>query len=253
MRLSRRANEDRASLVRAARGRARGSVHRVAAHAIGTATHRGRPSRSGRRGRGVSRIVCVVEGKGEVEAIPTLIARLLVRLSVTDLFVDQQPVRQPRGHLVDERVRSPRRPARAEGLDKALRLALKRRDVTGVVVMCDSDDDCPAVWGPSATALMNPLTVGFAVMAVREFETWLLHGKTDEELRAARVADPDRRRNAKAALARIHPGYLPTTHQRDLTRALDLDRAWSRSDSFDKLVRGLAAICRVTVPPRPPL
>jgi hypothetical protein len=55
-----------------------------------------------------------------------------------------------------------------------------RRPANAVLVLCDSDDDCPAVWGPEAKKLVSKRTIGGAVMAVREFEVWLLtsHLKT---------------------------------------------------------------------------
>lgn len=201
----------------------------------------------------MKRLVCVVEGKGEVRAIPVLVGRLLARLEATDRwFVDQEPVRQPRGHLVDEKVSSPERPCRPDEVARAVGLALKRRDVGAVVVLCDADDDCPATWGPSATDVVRRSTPGTGIMAVREYETWLVQGRSEEELHRHGVAEPEATRDAKGLLKRLVAGYKPTVHQLRLTRELDLDRVWARSDSFDKLVRSLAALCEVTPPARPP-
>ena len=41
-------------------------------------------------------------------------------------------------------------------------------------MLVDADDDCPATFGPAATEIIRRRTAGAAVMAVREFETWLL-------------------------------------------------------------------------------
>ncbi len=88
-------------------------------------------------------------------------------------------------------------------------------------------------------------------MAVREYETWLLHARPPDELVRHGILEVERRRGAKEALTRLVPEYGPATHQMQLTRAMDLEQVRARSDSFDKLVRVLAALFGVTAPPRP--
>ncbi len=198
----------------------------------------------------LNRLVCVVEGKGEVEAIPNLCSRILLELGVHDWFVDPAPIRQSRGHLVDARVRSPMRPAKDGTFDHAVQVALRRR-ADAVLVVCDSDDDCPAIWGPSALQKLTTICRGAAVMAQREYESWLLHG-----VPLARDLEPDlidNRRDAKKLLRESYPRYLPSTHQLALTRELDIRRCWARSDSFDKLVRSIASLTGATAPERPRL
>lgn len=200
-------------------------------------------------GRMSRRLVCVVEGKGEVAAVPNLCARIFIELGVNDWFVDKVPIRQSRGQLVDGRVRSPMRPAKDGDFDRAVQLALRSRRADAVLVLCDSDDDCPAVWGPSAMQKLSEVCRGAAVMIQREYESWLLHGiPSFEDLDAALI---ERRRDAKALLSRHRPGYLPTAHQLALTREIDIRRCWARSDSFDKLVRSIAAITGASAPERP--
>jgi hypothetical protein len=195
------------------------------------------------------RLVCVVEGKGEVEALPNLCSRIRDYLKASDWFVDPEPVRQPRGSLVDERVPSPARHCRVDGAERAVRLALAR-PADAVLVTCDSDDDCPAVWGPSAKAVVTKVAAGGAVMIVREYEAWLLHAFNAAELARVGVKNPDRIRGAKEKLKRLEPKYKPTTHQLEITRKIDLGRLRQASDSFDKLVRSLAEIFGVTAPDR---
>ena len=184
----------------------------------------------------MKRLVCVVEGRGEVQAVPALCARILRHLEVHHWIVDPNPVRQPRSLLVDEREKSPRRRSREDTLRKAVDLA-RRRPADGVLVLCDADDDCPAAWGPHALGVITSLTAGAAVMTVREYETWLLLNHSDEELTRIGLTEPERKQDAKKALARLVPGYLPTTHQLAQTRTIDIDRLRTRSRSFDKLVR----------------
>lgn len=195
------------------------------------------------------RLVCVVEGKGDVEALPNLCSRIRDYLSAWDWFVDPQPVRQPRGSLVDERIAAPRRPCRAEGAERAVRLALNR-PADGILLTCDSDDDCPATWGPSARDVVVQLGNGDAVMIVREYEGWLLHTFDEQQLAAIGVPAPDKVRGAKEKLKQLVPGYKPTTHQLEITRQIDIERLRQNSDSFDKLVRALAGIFGTSAPAR---
>lgn len=199
-------------------------------------------------GRMSQRLVCVVEGKGEVAAVPNLCARILGELSVWDWFVDPVPIRQSRGLLVDERVRSSLRPAKDGDFDRAVQLALRSRRADAVLVLCDSDDDCPATWGPSAMQKLSAICRGAAVMVQREYESWLLHGIRALDLDPGVV---ERRRDAKTLLDRHRPGYKATADQLALTRQLDIRRCWARSDSFDKLVRSIADLTGAIAPERP--
>jgi hypothetical protein len=193
-------------------------------------------------------LVCIVEGRGEVQAVPKLCARLLAHLGVKGWYVDENPIRRSRAELVDERVSSPYRPCRPEQLGRAL-LQARSRSPNAILVLCDADDDCAGTWGPNASAFLVQSTKvpGAAVMAEREYETWLLAGLVEESAWKSSRG----RRDAKGALRHSIPGYKPTTHQLICTQQLDLARAWARSDSFDKLVRSLAKLCGVTCPPRP--
>jgi len=196
------------------------------------------------------RLVCIVEGKGEVQALPNLCARILVALSAHQWFVDKEPIRRPRSKLVDERVKSPKRPCREEEVRKALEIAAARHP-DAILVTCDADDDCPRIWAESVVSTSVPSRPTAAVMAVREFEAWLLWSRSDSELKAVKATDPDRIRNAKGKLEALVAGYNPTTQQLALTRQIDIQRLRQRSHSFDKLVRTLGKLCDVPVPPRP--
>lgn len=196
------------------------------------------------------RLVCVVEGQGEVEAVPILCARILTRLEAYTWFVDKHPVRQPRSRLVDQIVPSRRRTAFVDGLERAVALAVNR-PADGVLVMCDSDDDCPAVWGPFATQAIRQIANGAAVMAVREYEAWLITSIVRSGAVGHRPIESVR--GAKEQLKRVIGDYRPTQDQARLTRELNIDTVWSLSDSFDKLVRTIAAIVGAAVPQRPTL
>lgn len=201
-------------------------------------------------------IVCIVEGHGEVAAAPDLVARILTGLlSVpsTAWAVQRDAIRVPRGELVDQVSPVPHRRFHPRA-ERALRLAAARPRAGAVLVLCDADDDCPASWGgpfPRWTPTSERLPVR-AVMACREFESWFLWGYPDEARQRVRAMDPERSpRDAKGALARLQPGYTPSVGQAAAVRELDLRRVWSRSDSFDKLVRSVAELVGRVPPLRP--
>ncbi len=201
----------------------------------------------------MKRLVCIVEGEGEVNAIPNLCARVLAHLGVAGWVVDPEPIRRKRSARVDARLPKPRRPCRENEIIKAMTLALRRpRPANAVLLLCDEDEDCAAVWGPDATRTMNRLGAGIAVMAVHEYESWLLLNRSDEELRAAGVAVPVTGRGAKSAMRKLVPDYSPTIHQLQGTRHINIAFLRERSPSFDKLVRSIAALCGSPEPSRPP-
>lgn len=128
-------------------------------------------------------------------------------------------------------------------------LALRRpRTTDAVLLLCDEDEDCAAVWGPDATRMMRKLGAGAAVMAVHEYETWLLLSRRDEELKSAGVAVPVAGRGAKSTLRKLVPDYSPTVHQLQETRRIDIAFLRQRSPSFDKLVRSIATLCASQAP-----
>jgi len=92
---------------------------------------------------------------------------------------------------VNEKEKSPRRTCQEEGLRKLILLARQTRKADAVLVLCVADNDCPATWGPDAERVVSSLSRGGAVMALREYETWLLLNYTDEQLAGVGVPVPD--------------------------------------------------------------
>ncbi len=195
----------------------------------------------------MKRLVCVVEGKGDVEAIPTLCSRILHWMKAPAWFVDKQAIRQPRTKLVDGTVKGPGKPCKPQEMARILALAGARKP-DAVLILCDADDECPGVWAASVPRLTHHKLPVAAVMAVREYEAWLLWALDAAVLTGAGLEDPERIRDAKGALARIDPAYQPTIHQLPRTRALDITRVTEHSRSFNKLVRELAKLCGMPSP-----
>lgn len=88
------------------------------------------------------------------------------------------------------------------------------------------------------------------VMAVREYESWLLAGYPLAVLRQHGIADPESPRDAKGHMRQFLKSYRPTLHQLEATRALNLETAQRQSGSFRKLVRSIARLADVVNPTR---
>jgi hypothetical protein len=167
-----------------------------------------------------------------------------------------QPIRKRRPELADE-----------TELRRAVRLALKQEGCTAILILFDSDDDCPAELGPLVQAWAQdeagklPCAV---VMAHREFEAWFL--AAIESLRGTRGVradalshpEPESHRGAKGLLEqRLVKGrsYSETADQTALTARFDMARAYRRCRSFQHMVRAfglLAAGVGVPLNPWPP-
>jgi Domain of unknown function (DUF4276) len=194
-------------------------------------THERRKRRDSRSH--ASRIVCVVEGHGEVAAVPRLCTKVLHHIQAWQWIVDAQPIRHPRSLLVDTASGC------GAGLAKVVTLAF-RRPADAVLVFCDADDDCAAKWGPRAAALVQQHGRGAAVMATREYESWLLFARLRTHAHQGRPIEEIR--DAKGALARLVPGYKPTVHQTRLTSDVDVPLLCELSRSFRKLVTTMETI-----------
>lgn len=195
------------------------------------------------------KIQSIVEGHGDVAALPVLLRRLvaeagaLAEAGVLAVGVGR-PIRRPRHWLVRE-----------DGVRRAVRLALAQPDCGAVLVLLDGDADCPAELGPTvqewATAAGDvPCRV---VLAHREYEAWFL--AAIESLRGRRAVrsdadphpDPEKPRGAKEQLeARMRPGaiYLETLDQPAFSALFSLPCAYRRSRSFRKLASSFANLVR---------
>ena len=190
------------------------------------------------------RLGCIVEGHGEVEAVPVVVRRIAERERPLNVVEIPNPLRITKDRLV-----------KAGELERAVELAARLAGQPGgVLVVLDSDDDCPAEQEPALLARAEaarsdrPIAV---VLAKREFEGWLLAAA--ESLRGQRglpdnlqpPADPEAIRGAKEWLTgRMTAGraYSPTLDQPALSARFDLDLARTRSQSFDKFYRDTVAL-----------
>lgn len=182
----------------------------------------------------MTRIVPIVEGHGEVEAVPVLLRRLAADLG-TWLDV-ARPIRIPKGKLVKE-----------GELRRAVQLA-GRLSAPGdaILVLLDADEDFPAqlaselrVWASSERGDRR-ISV---VFAKREFEAWFLAAAESLVARKRLAtgvtppADPEAVSDAKGWLSRaMGRHYSETLDQPALAAEFDLVAA-GRCPSFAKLRR----------------
>ena len=184
------------------------------------------------------RIAPIVEGHGEREAVPVLLRRIAEHHGLAELLAVERPIRRPRSALL-----------RPGELERAVELAARTVAPDGaILVLIDSDDDCPAELGPQLLSRAKhtrddmPLAV---VLAKREYEGWFLAAA--ESIRGKRglapdivaPAEPEQVRGAKEWLARhmvADHTYSEALDQPALTAIFDLDAA-RRTGSFDKCCR----------------
>jgi hypothetical protein len=195
-------------------------------------------------------IASVVEGHGEVDALPKLLYRVAAELGVP-LLTPKPPMRVPRSKLVAP-----------QGIENAVNA--KASEVTGaggILVLADADDDCPAELGPElltrAQKARQDKRVA-VVLAKHEFEAWFLaaapslggrHGFPENLLPPG---DPEVPRDCKGWLSRARAAghsYKETVDQAPLASAFDMTRARDTSPSFDKFYRDVAWLLGV---PRTP-
>ena len=197
------------------------------------------------------RIIPVVEGVGECDAVPVLIRR--IALDIDPGFVPHilSPLRVPAAKL-----------KKPEELDRTIKLAaLKLQGAGGIFILVDCDDGCPAKEGPALLEMAQKVRPDMkisVVLAKKEYEAWFI--AASESLRNKRSLpdtlssppNPEEIRGAKEWLSRqMPPGvrYSETSDQAALTAVFDMDAARS-ADSFNKCYREIHAMLSSLRQPR---
>jgi hypothetical protein len=182
-------------------------------------------------------IVAIVEGDGEVAALPVLL-RHIGEWKLGAYIDVPRPIRVRRDQFLN----------RAEIFSKQLQLAglkCNEADDGWILILLDADDDCPVLLAQDIlrrAADILPEHKISVVLANREYEAWFLaaaqslngvRGLTITDL----VAEPDGVRGAKEWLKLRHAErrYGEITDQPALSAAMDLSAAFARSRSFRKL------------------
>ncbi len=189
-------------------------------------------------------LVPIVEGRSEVEGLRRLIERMIYEImGVTGLQI-VTPFLVKRNRVIKE-----------GRLETAILMASisakeKGRDLGGLLVLLDADDDDPVEMTAALTerarrATQYPVSV---VLANKVIECWLLGAK--ESLRgvhyihpsAEAPADPESFRHAGGSNGRLGrnmtqgPGYGKTHHLPGFLEVMDIDLCLERCPSFGRFV-----------------
>lgn len=175
-------------------------------------------------------LATIVEGHGELKAVPVLLRRIALEIYGTYVEVPP-PFRLRRSQMTD-----------ADLVSRAARVASARISDRGVVmIIADGDDDCAVEFAQSLRLAASPVPVEAAI-AVREFEAWFL--AAGESLRGHRsvnsalhsIEKSERLSNPKAKMDEfMSEGYRAIIHQPAFAALMDLSAA-RRCRSFEHLV-----------------
>ena len=191
----------------------------------------------------------IVEGHGEVNAVPLLLRRIAEEICGRFDINVLPPHRMPRGRMVTED---------GSHLIKAVELGVRKISQVGgsgsVLVLLDADKDCPAQLAPSLFQRISRRDIEtLVVMAKREYEAWFLAAAVSLRRHrnvAATAIPPESAEaieNAKKHLQQhiLKAGtyYRETVDQTALTAIFDLQEARA-APSFDKLCRDLERLLR---------
>jgi hypothetical protein len=183
------------------------------------------------------KVVAIVEGEGEVAAVPVLLRRLAAWRTPGVSPEVPTPLRVRRDRLLN----------RDEEFRRFLLLAAAKCGENGwILLLLDADDDCPAELAKRILARARdciPHVRVSVVLAKREYEAWFiaaaesLHGHRGFRFDPADRIDAESPRNAKGWLRERMPGgtYGETTDQPAFSARFDLQQAFDGSRSFRKL------------------
>lgn len=184
----------------------------------------------------------IVEGHGEVAALPVLLRRFLELAQVWDVRVGK-PIRQPRDRL-----------ARRPPLERVVQLARIQEDCRAILIVLDGDRDCPAELGPRLVGWAAGPAAGIpceVVVAHREYEAWFLaslpslRGVCGIRPDAAAHPEPEGPRGVKEQIRKrmeAGRGYLEATDQPALSAEFSLVEAYRASRSFRKLTASVRSL-----------
>jgi hypothetical protein len=195
-------------------------------------------------------IVPIVEGDGEIEAVPLLLRKLLIEQQCWTVDIALLKNAHGCGNLTTE-----------GGLEKFVELAFRTPGCDGVLVLMDADEaeDCPATIARefadriAAYGARKPVSV---VLARREYEAWFLaslgsiaghpiRGRLGLPAQLVAPPDPEAIQGAKGWITRHLPNgrvYKETEDQAPMTHLLDTALTRQRSRSFRRFCAAVAEL-----------
>jgi hypothetical protein len=191
------------------------------------------------------KIVPLVEGDGDVMAVPLLLRDALARLQRWDFEIARPRNAHGRGNLTKQ-----------DGIERFVRLCLKEPERDAILILIDADADCAATIGLDLAIRVRAVrsTVPIViVLAKREYETWFvasiqtiagkqLAGRPGITAEAIPPEEPEAVPNPKAWLSqRMPPGraYKETEDQAPMTSSLDFQIVANSCRSFRRLLNAV--------------
>lgn len=183
------------------------------------------------------KVISIVEGDGEVAALPVLLRRLAAWRTPNIVAEVLTPIRVRRDRFLN----------RDDEFRRHLLLAAGKSGEDGwILVLLDADDDCPAEIGGQILARAMayiPHRRISVVLANKEYEAWFiaaansLHGYRGFHFNPADVVDAEVPRNAKGWMADRMANHIygETTDQPAFSARMDLEETFGGSRSFRKL------------------
>jgi Domain of unknown function (DUF4276) len=182
-------------------------------------------------------IAPIVEGHGEVGAVPELLRRLASWIAPYKAIQINPPIRTNKAKFLSDQIE----------FFKKIQLAKLKASTDGwVLIILDADDDCPvnlcSKISERAKEQFDTKNIA-VVIANREFEAWFiasaasLSGVRGFTLNTNSVViDPDAPRDAKGWLGRQMPhSYHEVSDQPAFCARMSLEDAWNASRSFRRL------------------
>jgi len=184
-------------------------------------------------------IVSIVEGDGEVAALPVLLRRIN-EWKNPDVFCNViSPIRVRRDQFLN----------REDVFNKQLKIAAALAEDNGwVLILLDADDDCPKELAARvlqrATSIIPHRRVS-VVFANKEFEAWFIasvesfNGRRGFVLGKSIVPEAETIRGGKEWISKHIPKgkYHEVTDQPALAALIDLETVHAKSRSFRKLCK----------------
>ncbi|HTI70301.1 MAG TPA: DUF4276 family protein [Candidatus Limnocylindria bacterium] len=193
---------------------------------------------------GSVRIASIVEGHGEVLAVPLLIRRFASSAGFSGQIDAPPPFRTPKSKLLQ-----------SGELERLVDAAANKAGKTGgIFILIDSDKDCPAKLGPEllrrARHSRNDIPIAL-VLAHQEFESWFLGSV--QSLLEVRDFRPTLKNHPQPETISGCKEWLTTTlskgrkysellDQPALTQAFDFEMAKANCPSFEKCHRELMSL-----------
>ena len=183
-------------------------------------------------------VVSIVEGYGEVAALPILIRRLANISQPQTEVRAEPPIRVHRDKFLKKEYEFKR---------QMLLAAAKCGENGWILLVLDADDDCPAELSKDILKRAQeyiPHRRFSVVLAKREFEAWFIAAARSLDGKRGFCFDPqhavpaEEKRNARKWLAtQMQGSYSETLDQPAFTAQFDMRQARQQSPSFRKLCK----------------